>query len=55
MVLKKTLTLLLTIYAISDFGLYAQETMFVQSETRFWDQANSYNGYTLFGATGKTY
>jgi hypothetical protein len=35
--------------------LAAQESMFIKSETRYWDQANAYNAYTLFGASGKTY
>jgi hypothetical protein len=39
-------------YAIS---MFAQESFMVQTETRYWDEANAYNGYTLFGTRGMTY
>jgi hypothetical protein len=33
----------------------AQECYFVPTETRYWDAANAYNGYTLFGTRGTSY
>ncbi|MEI6852053.1 MAG: aryl-sulfate sulfotransferase [Bacteroidota bacterium] len=33
----------------------AQESFMVKTETRYWDAANSYNGYTLFGTRGTSY
>lgn len=33
----------------------AQESFFVQTETRYWDQSSAYNGYTLFGTRGTSY
>jgi hypothetical protein len=33
----------------------AQECFFTPTETRYWDQSKSYNGYTLFGSGGSTY
>jgi hypothetical protein len=36
-------------------GSYSQECFFVPTETRYWDAANAYNGYTLFGSAGSTY
>jgi hypothetical protein len=35
--------------------LSAQECFFTPTETRYWDQSKSYNGYTLFGSGGTTY
>ena len=35
--------------------MLAQESFFVQTETRYWDNANAYNGYTLFGTRGQSY
>jgi len=36
-------------------GLIAQESFFVKTETRYWDEANAHNGYTLFGTRGTSY
>jgi hypothetical protein len=33
----------------------AQESFMVKTETRYWDAANAYNGYTLFGTRGTSY
>ena len=33
----------------------ASEGFFQETETRYWDSVNTYNGYTLFGVMGKTY
>ncbi len=33
----------------------AQESFMVKTETRYWDEANAYNGYTLFGTRGTSY
>ena len=33
----------------------ATEGMYTITETRYWDDAKAYNGYTLFAASGKTY
>lgn len=33
----------------------AQECFMVPTETRYWDNSKSYNGYTLFGSGGTTY
>jgi len=33
----------------------AQETLFVQTETRYWDESGAHNGYTMFGVGGRTY
>ena len=35
--------------------LRAQESFFVRTETRYWDAAKAYNGYTLFGTRGTSY
>jgi hypothetical protein len=37
------------------FTLSAQESFMVQTETRYWDAAKTYNGYTLFGTRGVSY
>lgn len=37
------------------FNSYAQESMFIETETRYWDSDNTDEGYTLFGVAGKTY
>ncbi len=34
---------------------FAQESFMVRTETRYWDAANAYNGYTLFGTRGTSY
>jgi len=33
----------------------AQECFMIPTETRYWDNTKTYNGYTLFGSGGKTY
>ena len=37
------------------FSSFAQECLFIPTETRYWDSSKSYNGYTLFGSGGRTY
>jgi len=37
------------------FAVLAQESFMVRTETRYWDAARTYNGYTLFGTRGTTY
>ena len=37
------------------FSVVAQESFMVRTETRYWDAARTYNGYTLFGTRGTTY
>lgn len=37
------------------FTLLAQESFMVQTETRYWDNARTYAGYTLFGTRGVSY
>jgi hypothetical protein len=34
---------------------YSQESFMTLTETRYWDESKSNNGYTLFGSGGKTY
>ena len=36
-------------------SLIAQECFFTPTETRYWNSAKAYNGYTLFGSGGTTY
>jgi hypothetical protein len=40
---------------LSAFVGYTQESFMVKTETRYWDNTNAYNGYTLFGTRGTTY
>lgn len=47
--------LLFSVFCFSVFALAAQESFMVTTETRYWDQAKAYNGYTLFGSGGMTY
>ncbi|MEI6750199.1 MAG: aryl-sulfate sulfotransferase, partial [Bacteroidota bacterium] len=35
--------------------LFAQECFMVPTETRYWDESKSFNGYTLFGTRGMSY
>jgi len=51
--MKKTL-LILALF-LGSYTLFAQECFITQTETRYWDASQTYNGYTLFGAGGKTY
>jgi hypothetical protein len=37
------------------FSSQAQQCFMIPTETRYWDEARAYNGYTLFGSGGKTY
>ena len=37
------------------FPFLAQESFFIQTETRYWDHSKTSDGYTLFGTGGKTY
>jgi hypothetical protein len=37
------------------FHSVAQECLIIETETRFWDKSNAYDGYTLFAGGGKTY
>ena len=37
------------------FMAYSQESFMVQTETRYWDASNAYNGYTLFGTRSTSY
>ncbi len=37
------------------FTLFAQESFFIPTETRYWNSSKAYNGYTLFGSGGTTY
>ncbi|MCX6225694.1 MAG: aryl-sulfate sulfotransferase [Bacteroidia bacterium] len=46
------ITIILLFAGISSFS---QECFFIPTETRYWDAANSYGGYTLFGSGGTTY
>ncbi|MEI6506990.1 MAG: aryl-sulfate sulfotransferase [Bacteroidota bacterium] len=38
-----------------NISLMAQECFMIPTETRYWDNSKTYNGYTLFGSGGKTY
>ena len=42
-------------FILSAFVGYTQESFMVKTETRYWDNTNAYNGYTLFGTRGTTY
>ena len=51
--MKKLVTFaVLFFYAIS---MIAQECFFTPTETRYWNSAKTYTGYTLFGSGGTTY
>lgn len=47
----------LLISALFFYAFYAnaQESFMTKTETKYWDAANAYNGYTLFGTRGTTY
>ena len=48
--------LLITInYLFIAYYSFSQECFMIPTETRYWDAANTYNGYTLFGTAGHTY
>jgi hypothetical protein len=44
----KTLCILLISFFLLNFNLTAQESLLIETETRYWDKTNAYNGYTLF-------
>lgn len=46
---------LLTSILLGAYHAFTQESFFVQTETRYWDESKAYNGYTLFGTRGTTY
>jgi hypothetical protein len=50
----KFLILLITLLFQTAISL-AQESFMVPTETRYWDESNAYNGYTLFGTRGTSY
>jgi hypothetical protein len=51
--MKKIISLIGFLFFISVAD--AQESFFVQTETRYWDDSKAYNGYTLFGTRGTSY
>jgi hypothetical protein len=46
---------LFSVFLIGYLSLYAQESFMVKTETRYWDNSKTFDGYTLFGTRGKTY
>ena len=53
--MKKTTLLLIVILALNCKFSIAQESMFIETETRYWDKDNTDSGYTLYGVSEKTY
>lgn len=51
----KILIILLISLFLVNIDLIAQESLMIETETRYWDKTNAYNGYTLFAGGGKTY
>ena len=49
------LTLFLTASLANALPVQAYESLTGLTETRYWDQSNAYNGYTLFAGAGKSY
>lgn len=47
--------LLLVIAILLEVSIRSQESFFTPTETKFWNSAKAYNGYTLFGSGGKSY
>lgn len=47
--------LFISCFLVCSFSLFSQESFMIQTETRYWDNSNAYNGYTLFGTRGVTY
>jgi hypothetical protein len=47
--------LLISAFLFYAFSISAQESFITKTETKYWDNANAYNGYTLFGTGGTTY
>jgi hypothetical protein len=50
-----TLLILSCLLLTAVISVQANETMVGPTELRYWDAAKAYNGYTLFGAAGKSY
>jgi len=40
---------------LSSLSLLSQESFMIKTETRYWDNSRTYNGYTLFGTRGTSY
>jgi hypothetical protein len=51
--MKARLTLM--IFLILPFTIFSQESFMVKTETRYWDNSRTFDGYTLFGTRGTTY
>jgi len=47
--------ILFTTLLLCAFPFLAQESFFIQTETRYWDKSNTSDGYTLFGTGVKIY
>lgn len=47
--------LILSVIFFFNISLKAQECFMLPTETRYWDNSKTFNGYTLFGSGGKTY
>jgi len=45
----------LTALLLSSLPLLSQESFMIKTETRYWDDSRTYNGYTLFGTRGTSY
>lgn len=54
-VFMKFISMLIFTLTISFSAIYAYETTSGPTETRYWDPSQAFNGYTLFGARGKSY
>jgi hypothetical protein len=42
-------------FLLTTLTVFSQESFMIETETRYWDQARSYNEYALFGTRGTTY
>ena len=51
--MKKSVLILLILCGC--VHLFSQECFYIPTETRYWDAARAYSGYTLFGSGGTTY
>jgi len=47
--------LLLLVFSLLVRHSFSQECFMVPTETRYWDESRSFNGYTLFGTRGTSY
>ena len=47
--------LLLTGLVFYSISVFSQECFMVSTETRYWDNSRTYDGYTLFGTRGTSY